>query len=215
MNLLEMLSGTLGSDESVASLAEKTGGSKDQISSLISDAVPVLLSSMTQNASSQEGAQSLLGALSQHKSTDNVVMQLEEADEEDGGKILGHILGDNQTDVMGSLSERSGLSASLVTKILSMLAPALLSGVSAATHSASNQVASQVDLSDGLDLSDLMGMFGGSKPAGSGGGLLGSLLGGSGGGLLGSLFGGGGSSAANESQANGTSLLGALTSLMK
>ena len=101
-----------------------------------------------------------------------------------------------------------------VQKALSNIAPGLMSGLSAATTSAS-----KVDLSDGLDLSDLMGMFGGAAPASSqnnaGGGLLGGLLGGSGNplsGLLGGILGG---NEKEEKQDDGSQLLGLLSNLMK
>ena len=93
-----------------------------------------------------------------------------------------------------------------------------MSGLSAATTSAA-----KVDLSDGLDLSDLMGMFGGeagaaSDAASSAGGILGGLLGGgkssSGlGGLFGSLLGGSGRKN-EDSTPDSAAMLGALTSLL-
>ena len=90
-----------------------------------------------------------------------------------------------------------------------------------------------MDLSDGLDLGDVMAMLGGGQSApASSGGLLGSLLGGgqSGssplgsllggqssaspmGGLLGSLLGGGMSE--NDDSLNGNALMSALLSAMK
>ena len=54
------------------------------------------------------------------------------------------------------------------------IAPALLSGLSAATSSAGSS-AGKVDLSDGLDLSDVVAMLGGAKPEPAG--LLGGLFG--------------------------------------
>ncbi|MBQ1740481.1 MAG: hypothetical protein II042_02010, partial [Erysipelotrichaceae bacterium] len=106
------------------------------------------------------------------------------------------------------------------------IAPALLNSLSTATNAtAQKPQTNKVDLSDGIDLSDIAGLLGGgavsntqSSPAA---GLLGSLLGGNSSqqtansslDLLGSLLGAGQKPTANQS--NGNELLGLLTQLMK
>ena len=214
MNLLDMLQGTLSSDDSVRALSEKAGTDTETTRGLIDAALPMLMGALTNNASSQEGAQSLLGALQQHTDTSSMATQLANADANDGGLIINHILGQNTNNVVQSLSEQTGASGNQVTSLLSNMAPALMSGLSAATTSAQNSNAD-----NGFDFTDLLGAFGGSAPAqqSSGGGLLGSLFGGGGGllsGLLGGLF-GGGSQDQDESAFNGTSLLTSLLGLLK
>ena len=218
MNLLNMLMGTLGSGSSVEALAKKTGLSAAKLTKLLMSALPVLLKFLTKNASSAGGAQALLGALAGHRETRTMAEQIENADEQDGAKILDHIFGAQKESVVTSLAKDSELDIPDVSKALSNIAPAMMSGLSAATASAS-----KVDLSDGLDLSDVMGMLGGAaKPAASAGGLLGGLLGGgkSSGGigsLIGGLFGGGSAQKAEEEDKDldRSALLGVLTSLMK
>ena len=144
MDLLQMLTSNLSSDSAVDSLAEKTGASNDQVKGLLSAALPQLLNSMTSNASSQEGAQSLLHALTQHTDTTAVNEQIANADIDDGGKIIQHIFGNNTNNTINSLAGNSGLSSQLVSLILSSLAPALLSGLSGATQSAAQQQAQPV-----------------------------------------------------------------------
>ncbi|MBQ8305936.1 MAG: DUF937 domain-containing protein [Blautia sp.] len=213
MNLLDMLMGSMTSEDSVNALSQKTGASSEQTSKLVAEALPVLMSAMTQNAaSSKEGAEALLGALGQHKEQVPMGQQISAADEEDGAKILQHILGNNSGAVVNALAQDTQMDETQVNKSLANLAPALLSGLSAAAGSLSKP---GVNLSDGLDFTDLMGMFlGGGQQQQSGTlGLLGSLFGGgqpqpqatSPTGLLGSLFGGG------QQQASATSgLLGSL-----
>ncbi|MBR5970376.1 MAG: DUF937 domain-containing protein [Lachnospiraceae bacterium] len=203
MDLLNMLMSTMNSSSARSALAGKTGASTDQISSLIQSALPALLSGMTKNASSPDGAQSLFKALGQHTSTKSMADQITDADEADGAKIIGHILGGSQKDVVGALAKESKMEESQVTKALGSMAPALLSGLSAATNNAG-----QKDDKGGFDLSSLMGMFGGGDDsdsiASSGGGI---------GSLLGSLFGGGKDD--KEEDASGNALLSTLTSLLK
>ena len=212
MNLLDMLMGSMTSEASVNALSEKTGASSEQTSKLVAEALPVLMSAMTQNAaSSKDGAQALFGALGQHTSQASMGQQITDADEEDGAKILQHILGNNSDAVVNALAKDTQMDEKQVNKSLSSLAPALLSGLSAATGLLSKP---GVNLNDGIDFTDLLGLFAGGQQQSSGTlGLLGSLFGGgqqtqaaSPTSLLGSLFGGG-----QQSQASATSsLLGSL-----
>ena len=223
MNLLSLLLSSLLTDSSVSALAKKTGLSAAALKKLIPLAVPLLLKFLTSNASSESGALSLLGALSQHTNQKALSDQINEADTEDGGKIIGHIFG-NQSDVVTNrLAQQSGMSERDVNSALAGIAPALMSGLSAANHTVS--AAPKVDLSDGIDLSDLLGMFAGAQsvqqvPQGQsyGGGLLSGLLGGSSSGLgdlFGSMLGSSAQQASQENDFNGTQLLSLLSSMTR
>ena len=168
MSLLNELVGAMTAADPVNDLSKKTGGSNAQISSLISSALPMLMQSMTNNASSPAGASSLLGALAQHTNTAPIAQQISNADQADGEKIIGHILGGNSASVMNSLAAQSGLNAGQVSSVLGSIAPALLSSMSAATLGKPQQKPQQakpaVDLSDGLDLKDVLGLLNQAKP---------------------------------------------------
>ena len=176
MDLMSMLMGSMGSSDAVDALSGKLGASGDQTSKLISSALPLLMKQMTQNASSQEGAQSLMNALSQHTDTKSMAEQIGGADEADGMKIIGHILGGRQADAVTKLTKETGMDESQVNSALSSLAPALLSGLSAAMGSAKK------DEKGGFDLGGIVGaLFGGKNDgkadaaAGTGNELLGML----------------------------------------
>ena len=239
MNLLTMLLGSFASDASVNSLSHKTGVSSSMLTKLIPLAIPILLKALTNNASSAGGAQSLLTALGQHSNKRSMAQQIDEVDEEDGTKIVRHILGENSDKVVRALSQETGMKDEEVTRSLGAMAPALMSALSAAATNASKPA---VNLADGLDFSDLCGLFSGAsaaqtqnnmtnmfapllggmqQPQNNGGGLLGALLGGgqpvqqpkpqnNGGGLLGALLGGGQPVQQPKPQNNGGGLLGAL-----
>lgn len=174
MNLLGILLKAMLSEGALKALAKKTGLSSKQLKKILPLALPLLLKMLTKNASEKDGALSLLGALTQHTSKKTMAQQIEEADQDDGAKIIGHILGKDSQSSLLSLSSQSGLSQKEVSSVLSGIAPALLSGLSAATSSAGSS-AGKVDLSDGLDLSDVVAMLGGAKPEPAG--LLGGLFG--------------------------------------
>ena len=223
MNLLSLLLNSLLTDSSVSALAKKTGLSAASLKKLIPLAIPLLLKFLTSNASSESGALSLLGALSQHTNQKALSDQINEADTEDGGKIIGHIFG-NQSDVVTNrLAQQSGMSERDVSSALAGIAPALMSGLSAANHTVS--AAPKVDLSDGIDLSDLLGMFAGAQSVQQvpqsqsyGGGLLSGLLGGSSSGLgdlFGSMLGSSAQQASQENDFNGTQLLSLLSSMTR
>ena len=191
MNLLTMLLGSFASDASVNSLSHKTGVSSSMLTKLIPLAIPILLKALTNNASSAGGAQSLLTALGQHSNKRSMAQQIDEVDEKDGEKIVHHILGKDSDQVVRALSRETGMKDEEVTRSLGAMAPALMSALSAAATSASKPA---VDLSDGLDFSDLCGLFSGASTAqtqNNVSNMFGSLLGGpqqpqnNGGGLLG------------------------------
>ena len=223
MNLLSLLLSSLLTDSSVSALAKKTGLSAAALKKLIPLAVPLLLKFLTSNASSESGALSLLGALSQHTNQKALSDQINEADTEDGGKIIGHIFGNQSDAVTNRLAQQSGMSERDVSSALAGIAPALMSGLSAANHTVS--AAPKVDLSDGIDLSDLLGMFAGAQSVQQvpqsqsyGGGLLSGLLGGSSSGLgdlFGSMLGSSAQQASQENDFNGTQLLSLLSSMTR
>ena len=201
MNLLSLLAGTMLSQSSVNSVSGKTGLSSKQIQKLVMLALPILIKYMTQNASSGDGALSLLGALSQHKNNNSMDLQLKDADEEDGAKIIHHILGRKENAVTQDLSAQTGLGTDQVQQVLSILAPGLMSGVSNAADANAAQMAAA------------------QKPANP----LASLL--TGGGIFGSLLGGGREEAApasanpldkdGDGRIDGTELLSLLLSASK
>jgi hypothetical protein len=174
MNLVQLLLSSMANTSSVNSAAKKTGLSTVLVKKLIVAAIPLLIKYMTKNASSQNGALSLLGALTQHTSNRSMAQQIEEVDEADGNKIIDHILGNDKNTVVKELAAETGASADQVTRGLASIAPALLSGLSAATNAAKPQAQSNA-----LDLSSLLGMFaGGQQQAASSTDLLSALFGG-------------------------------------
>ena len=160
MSLLETLLRSMTASSSLDTMSRRTGGSNDQMAALITAALPILLRAMTANASTKSGAASLNEALTQHTETGSIAEQFEMADTADGAKILQHILGGNSSSVMNGLSRQSGLSNDQVGSALSALAPVLLSSLSAASSQAPVQRQKPaIDLSDGIDASDIMGFM--------------------------------------------------------
>ncbi len=187
---LNALMGMIGSD-GVQTIAKMTKTSGSKVNAVLTDALPVLVGKMSDNASTKAGAESLNKALNEHKTGDVVdaASFLASADAEDGKKILGHILGSDEAAATKALSRKSGVSGSKVGTILSTVAPLLLT-----------QLGNKKDDDSSSGLGGLLGgLLGGGSSSSSGSvgsTLLGSLLGSqqtqtqSSGGILGGLLGG-------------------------
>ena len=162
MNLLKVLLESMFAEEAVKSLSKVTGLSSSQLKKIIPLAVPLLLRYLTSNASSKDGADSLLKALSDHTDESSLADQILNADEKDGEKIIGHILGLDSSSAISKLSKKSGLSSSDTKKLLAMIAPALLSSLSAAVKPKKKTAKKTDD-----DLSSLLSLLTGGKKSSS------------------------------------------------
>lgn len=129
MSLLDMLAGELLGTKSVGELSKSADASNEQVKQLVTKAVPLLLSGMYQNSSTDEGAQSLEKALEDHapNAEKSTSAMLRKADVKDGKKIVKHVLGDSEKEVTKGLSESTGLSQTQVSTMLGQLAPVVLS----------------------------------------------------------------------------------------
>lgn len=161
MNLLTVLLLSLLSGKSLGALSNNTGVNQIDLKKLLILALPLIIKYMTSNSQSQSGLSSLFGALGAHQNRGTVESQIADADTEDGQKIIGHILGDDQDQVVEELSRESGVDAGDVLNVLGTIAPYIMSGLSAATESAqTQQQAQQAAPAGGFDLGGLMSMFG-------------------------------------------------------
>ena len=156
--LSELLKAFLGGT-AIKALAKKTGINTRDLKKFVSLALPFLLQILTKNASSEEGASSLLAALAQHTDDKSVDKQIADADIVDGAKIIGHILGSNELNDLKALSKQSKLSETAVSGILSSIAPALLTYLSGAVFGKDNKSGKKSGITGFLS-----GLFG-SKPS--------------------------------------------------
>ncbi len=167
-DLASMVIGMLGSGE-LNQLSSQLGADSASTQKAVSAAVPLLLSALGKNASSPQGAEALLGALSRdHDGSilDNVGAMLGSgALGKDGAAILGHVLGGKQGTVAAGLGKTTGLTADTSGQLLAMLAPLVMGSLG------------KTQRQSGLDAAGLASMLGGQREqakAGLGG--LSSLL---------------------------------------
>lgn len=207
--ILDLLGSDLGKTI-ISGVSGQTGQSESKTGSVLTMALPVLMQAMKRNTSTPQGAEGLLSALSgKHDGgildnlgglfsggVDNSVL-------DDGGKILGHVLGNKQQNVQNALSQKSGMDAGSVGQILKVAAPLLMGflGKQAKQQKVNNSsgvegllggllsgnspqqeqsfLESMLDADgDGSIIDDVAGMvLGGNKKKSGLGGLLGGLFG--------------------------------------
>lgn len=126
---LSKLAGSLLSSDSIKGLSSLTGASNGDIQSVLTNALPSLLSGATEQAKNADTAESFANALAQHAKDDtsNLSSFLGNVDMADGAKIIGHLLGANKEETVQKAAKASGVSQNKTSDILSAVAPMLLS----------------------------------------------------------------------------------------
>lgn len=208
--ILDLLNSDLGKTI-ISGVAGQTGQNESKTGSILTMALPVLMQAMKRNASTPQGAEGLLNALNSGKHDGGILDNLsglfgggvDSNVLEDGGKILGHVLGGKQQHVENALSQKSGVDSGSISQILKVAAPilmgvlgnqakqqnvsssngieGLLGGLLGGNSSQSEQsfLESMLDADgDGSIIDDVAGMALGGKKKGGLGGLLGGLFGG-------------------------------------
>ena len=136
---LQDLLGQQQGNEAVEQISSNVGAEPSAVNTAIQAALPMILGSLANNASTPQGAESLNTALEQdHDGSilDNLgglgslIFGGQQAAppprQADAGGILGHILGGNQGPVVQEVSNQSGLQMGQVAQILMMLAPIVM-----------------------------------------------------------------------------------------
>ncbi len=160
----------------ISGVAGQTNQSESKTADVLSMAMPILMGAMNRNASTPEGAQGLMNALSS-KHDGSILDNLgglfsggvDKAVMDDGAGILGHILGNKQPQVETALSSKSGLDAGSISQILKVAAPILLGFLGKQSR---QQNVSSPDALSGL----LGGLMGGGGSANQQQSLIESLL---------------------------------------
>lgn len=202
--LLDLLNSDMGKTL-INGASQQLGQDKAKTTSALSAALPLILGAMKNNASSQQGAEGLLGALSgKHDGSilDNLGGLLGSEDVmKDGAGILGHVFGGREQNVAQAVSSKSGIDMGSAMNLLKMAAPVIMGMLGKQTRQNNVSDANGIgDLlggllgggaqkeqslvtqildadGDGSVIDDLIGMAAGGKKQGGLGGLLGGLFG--------------------------------------
>lgn len=145
-------------------------------------ALPALLGGLSNNVSA--GGGEALGAAVGKRHDGSLLDSpdpLAAVDVQDGQKILGHIFGAQQSQVVDQLGATSGAGSSILAKVLPMLAPMVLAWVGKSLAPGTGGGAASTGAARGGGLGDVLGQLAGGGSGGSAGDIgdiLGGLLGG-------------------------------------
>lgn len=203
--ILDLLSGPTGK-QIISGISQQAGTSESKTSEVLQMALPLLTGAMQRNAATPQGASGLLGALNKHDGgiLDNLgsLFQggVDEVVTNDGGNILGHLLGSKQANIQNALSQKTGVNSSQIATILKVAAPivlgylgkqsrqnnvsstdglgSLLGGLVGGSSQTNSLLTNLLDSDgDGSIIDDVAGMALGNKKKGGLGGMLGGLFG--------------------------------------
>lgn len=138
-SLLEQLAGQLSGGQ-LDQIASQLGADRGATEKAVSGALPMLLGGLARNAGSSSGLASLAGALD--RDHDGSILDdlggflgNSGVQQRHGGGILGHVLGNRQSNVTNAISRNSGLDGATVQKLLMMLAPLVMAQLGKAKRS--------------------------------------------------------------------------------
>jgi hypothetical protein len=133
--LIDMVTRQLGG-AALGQLSQQIGANQGQTQSAISAALPLLLSALSRNASSAQGAAALHTAVtSDHDGSilNDVMGFLGNAQQGPGAAILQHVLGGQQQTVQQGLAQSTGMSAGAAGQLLATLAPLVMGAIGKTT----------------------------------------------------------------------------------
>lgn len=165
---LKNLASSLLSSDAISGLSNLTGASGSDVTSVIKNALPSLLNGANEQAKDSNTTEGFVSALASHAKDDtsNLTSFLKNVDLADGSKIITHLLGSNENNVIKSVAKDSGVSEDKASSILSAAGPLLMSLLGKQADD---------DKDSGLDIG---GLIGGLVDNVDVGGLLTGLLGG-------------------------------------
>ena len=126
---ISSLMGTLLGSDSISGISQATGASQQEVTSVLSAALPSLLSGVSQQADNADTAAGFDIALADHAKADtsDVAGFMNGIDLDDGAKILGHLFGGNTQAQTQQVAQQAGVSAQQTGSIMSAAAPLLMS----------------------------------------------------------------------------------------
>ena len=170
MDIQSLLSTVMAGD-SVAGVGKAANVSSDSTKSILSAALPGLLSGALAQAQNSETAEGFASALTQHAASDtsNISSFLSGVDLADGGKIIQHLLGGNTGSTISQVAQQTGASQEETTSVLSAAAPLLMSLLGQQTGSQQAQGTGIADimgsLMGGANLTSILGSMTGAADA--------------------------------------------------
>ena len=144
MDLLSIMSALMGSS-STNNISKATGTSTSDVTSILSSALPLLLTGVNNQASSSSTATSFANALASHSqdNTSNLASFFNTAEMEDGSKIIKHLFGSQTTAATKAIAKEAGVTQAQASSVLSAAAPYFMSLMGQQTEAETQKATTQ------------------------------------------------------------------------
>lgn len=131
--ILDLLQSEMG-QTIISGVAGNSKQSESKTQDVLTMALPVLMQAMKRNVSTSEGAQGLMGALTNSKHDGSILDNLgglfsggvDDSVTQEGDKILNHVLGNKKANVENAIGAKAGMDGGSVARILKVAAPILM-----------------------------------------------------------------------------------------
>lgn len=132
MNLQNIL-GNLINGKFIDAISKKTGVNSETIRKIISIGLPILIGFLAKNATNKTEAQKIDKTVEEKHSNgglfeDITNILIGKQNNQDGVKIINHILGDNQTAI-NKIADKTGESKTNIINVLSFIAPLVMASL--------------------------------------------------------------------------------------
>ena len=128
-NLLDQLTDQLGGN-TLKAISGQLGADENQVQTAVGTALPLIISALARNSSSDEGANALNNALAEdHDGSilDDLAGFIGNSNQGPGAGILKHVLGNNKrTRIEDVIGGHSGLNKNQTSGLMEMIAPVVM-----------------------------------------------------------------------------------------
>jgi len=131
-SIVENLLKQVTTGNNLSTIAKSVGGDEKGVQSALGMALPLLMGSMSKSASTSSGAGSLISMLTQAGASnplDNLGSFLGKPEASSGSSMVNTLLGNQTGAIQNAISQKTGLSSTIIAKILAIAAPMVMSYV--------------------------------------------------------------------------------------
>jgi hypothetical protein len=131
-SIVENLMKQLLSGENLPAISKSVGGDDKAVKSALDMGLPLLLGSMSNNASKPGGADMLMKMMTQTGSSnpmDNISNHLSNPEAAGGSGMVSSLFGSQMVPIQNAISQKTGLSPAAVGKLMAIVTPLLLGSI--------------------------------------------------------------------------------------
>jgi len=116
-------------DDTIKAIGAATGTNPSQTKTAVKTALPEFITALSKNCETKSGAQALTTALDDHNGSllGNLFGTIKNKETQtDGEKILGHVFGGGESDIITNIASKAGISQAQAGGVLQTVAPLVM-----------------------------------------------------------------------------------------